>query len=75
MSPARVPYVVTSHGADLFALRGRAFRALKRWVAGTATDITVVSRAMQVELAGLGVDPSRIGVQPMGVDLRERRRQ
>lgn len=64
-----IPLVVTAHGADLFALRGRVFRFLKRSVARRATMMTVVSEAMRRESLALGLDPGRILVRPMGVDL------
>jgi glycosyltransferase involved in cell wall biosynthesis len=63
------PFVVTSHGADLFALRGRPLTALKRWVVRRAAAITVVSRAMQDELLRIGADTSKVTIQPMGVDM------
>ena len=70
---ARGPsFVVTTHGADLFALRGRWFDSVRRFVIGRAAATTVVSNAMRDELARLGVDPGRIQVQPMGVDLTGR---
>jgi glycosyltransferase involved in cell wall biosynthesis len=70
---ARRPrWLVTSHGADLYALRTWPLPLLKRWVARRADAITVVSEAMVDELARLGVDPARVRVQPMGVDLRTR---
>lgn len=68
----RVPFVVTSHGADLYALRGWAMDALKRFVAQRASLVTVVSEPMRTELARLGVGRERVRVQPMGVDLRRR---
>ncbi|WP_368312054.1 glycosyltransferase [Luteibacter sp. CQ10] len=65
------PYLVTSHGADLFALKGRIAMRLKRWVLRNASEVTVVSRAMVAATAYLrnGKDPV---VAPMGVDLTER---
>jgi glycosyltransferase involved in cell wall biosynthesis len=69
---ARVPYVVTSHGGDLFGLRGRLLAALKRRVAGSAAAMTVVSSAMRTEAQRLGLRPPVLQVVPMGVDLRER---
>lgn len=66
------PFLVTSHGADLFALRARPLTALKRFVAGRAAALTVVSQAMQDELARIGVPLHKVSVQPMGVDLTER---
>lgn len=67
-----VPYLVTSHGADLFALRGRFFGWIKRRVVERAADITVVSTAMRDELGRMGVAEGRVHIHPMGVDLRNR---
>lgn len=66
------PFVVTSHGADLFALRGRLMIMLKRWVANRAAAVTVVSAAMVDEVRRIGADLVRVDVLPMGVDLSER---
>lgn len=68
----RVPYVVTSHGADLYALKGRLMDGIKRFVARRAAAATVVSSAMRERLAALGVPAAHIHVLPMGVDLSER---
>lgn len=62
-------FVVTSHGADLYALRGRLLQAVKRKVIDAATSVTVVSRAMREELGRMGVDSAHVEVLPMGVDL------
>ena len=67
-----VPYVVTSHGGDLFGLRGRIPTILKRKVAADCAAMTVVSRAMCEETQRLGLQPPRIEVLPMGVDLHDR---
>ncbi|MGN6655443.1 MAG: glycosyltransferase [Rhodanobacter sp.] len=66
------PVVVTSHGADLFALRGAVLNALKRWVVRKASAVTVVSEAMRNELARIGANLGTVEVQPMGVDLTGR---
>lgn len=66
------PFLVTSHGADLFAFRSRPMRALKRFVVQQAAALTVVSQAMQAEIVQLKGDPARTEVLPMGVDLHER---
>lgn len=66
------PFVVTSHGADLFALRGRVFEAIKRAVMDEAAAVTVVSAAMRDEVVRLGCHPSKASVQPMGVDIEGR---
>lgn len=63
------PYVITSHGGDLFGLRGRAFIALKRWVLKKASAVTVVSRPMVDAVRSLGGAPKSIEVIPMGVDF------
>jgi glycosyltransferase involved in cell wall biosynthesis len=63
---------VTSHGGDLFGLRGRIANALKRRVAARACAMTVVSSAMRDEARALGLAPPRIDIIPMGTDLRER---
>jgi glycosyltransferase involved in cell wall biosynthesis len=66
------PFLVTSHGADLFSLHGKGLNALKRFVARRAASVTVVSAAMRNELARIDVDTSTVDVQPMGVDLTGR---
>ena len=68
----RVPYVVTSHGADLYALKGRLLDGIKRFVARRAAAATVVSSAMRERLMALDVPAAHIHVLPMGVDLSER---
>lgn len=66
------PYVVTSHGGDLFGLQGRVPTFLKRSVAASARAMTVVSHAMFDEAVRLGVSATKLNVIPMGVDLTER---
>jgi glycosyltransferase involved in cell wall biosynthesis len=69
--PGMAPYLVTSHGADLYALRAAPFRWLKRFVLRRAGAVTVVSSAMRDELVALGYGgPAE--VRPMGVDLDAR---
>lgn len=67
-----VPYVVTSHGGDLFGLRGRLLTALKRWVAAGSSGMSVVSGAMREEAIRLGLHPPHLEVLPMGVDFETR---
>jgi glycosyltransferase involved in cell wall biosynthesis len=71
-APGAPPFLVTSHGADLFALRAPPLQALKRFVARRAGALTVVSAAMRDELQRLGVDRARVTVAPMGTALQER---
>jgi glycosyltransferase involved in cell wall biosynthesis len=68
----RIPLICTSHGGDLFALRGTIFQRLKRWVMDRSQALTVVSRAMQSTVIGMGVAPDKVQVISMGVDLKHR---
>lgn len=68
----KVPLVVTSHGADLFALRGRLLAAMKRRVLRRSSAATVVSSAMSQPIVALGAELEQVRVMPMGVDLRSR---
>jgi glycosyltransferase involved in cell wall biosynthesis len=67
-----VPYLVTSHGGDLFGLRGGLATRLKRKVAADCAAMTVVSSAMREEASRIGLAPPRIDVLPMGVDVQDR---
>lgn len=64
-----IPYLVTSHGGDLFGLRGSISTRLKRMVARRAAAMTVVSTAMREESLRIGLAPPILEVLPMGVDL------
>lgn len=66
------PVVVTSHGGDLFGLKGSVFNGLKRYVAQRSAAVTVVSHSMAKMLRKLNLAESRIQVIPMGVDLHNR---
>ncbi|GAA3915934.1 glycosyltransferase [Luteimonas lutimaris] len=66
-----VPFVVTSHGADLYALRGAMLDKLKRFVLRRASAATVVSGAMRERMRSMDVDVANVSVQPMGVDMEE----
>ncbi len=66
------PCLVTSHGADLFALNGRAWERIKRWTLRRVQGWSVVSTAMHDPMAALGVPRNAIRVAPMGVDLAGR---
>lgn len=68
----RTPYLVTSHGADLYSLRGTLSRALKRRVAAKSAAMSVVSKAMVEEAVRLGLRPPKLEVLSMGVDLHGR---
>lgn len=66
------PILITSHGGDLFSLKGRFFTSLKSWVLSKASSITVVSNLMVSEVVKLGREPEKISVIPMGVDFNGR---
>lgn len=67
----KVPVICTSHGGDLFGLRGFLFSAIKRWVIQRSAALTVVSNAMKdIVITNFGVNQAHsIHVIPMGVDL------
>jgi len=65
----RPPMLVTSHGGDLFSLRGRMFHAIKRFVLLRAQAATVVSEAMVAPMRALAPHLP-LSVSPMGVDLQ-----
>jgi glycosyltransferase involved in cell wall biosynthesis len=66
------PFLLTSHGGDLFGLRGALATRLKRWVLTRPDAVTVVSRPMADLATSLGADPAKISVIPMGVDFQYR---
>ena len=68
----KVPFVVTSHGADLFALKGRVLQWLKQFVIRHSCAVTVVSDVMRQRVREIAPDAAKVSVQPMGVDLRHR---
>ena len=72
LSGCATPYLVTSHGADLYSLRGALLNALKRRIAKGSATMTVVSSAMRMEAERVGIQPPRLEVLPMGVDLQGR---
>jgi glycosyltransferase involved in cell wall biosynthesis len=65
----RIPVVITSHGADVYGLRGRLWRALRKYLASRCEAVTVVSHDLAANLPGV---TSRTGEAPevisMGVD-------
>ncbi len=75
ISRKKIPFLVTSHGADLHALKGRVLDYLKCYVANHAMAVTVVSGAMREKLQTLSVNPEKISVLSMGVDMQDRFRE
>ena len=68
----RVRVVCTSHGADLYGLKGPVFRHIKKMVARGCDHLTVVSRSMRTDVLRFEVEPEKVSVMPMGVDLQRR---
>jgi glycosyltransferase involved in cell wall biosynthesis len=64
----RRPFLVTSHGVDLHALRHPLAMRVKRMVLRAAHLVTVVSSSMEPMVRGAA--PVDAGVEPMGVDLK-----
>lgn len=65
----KTPYMVTSHGGDIFGLQNKHLIKLKKIVLRKAKSITVVSSAIKKEI--IKIDPtlkSKINIIPMGVD-------
>jgi glycosyltransferase involved in cell wall biosynthesis len=64
--------VITSHGGDLFALKGKLLSRVKRWITRRADALTVVSAVMKQKAAHMGLqEDGRIANIPMGVDTRQ----
>lgn len=66
----KIPLLCTSHGGDLFALKGKGLQRLKRWVMDKSAALTVVSHAMKKTVVDMDVEPDKVEVIPMGVDLK-----
>jgi len=66
-----VPFIVTLHGADIFALKNFAFRWMKNFTLRRAAKITVVSSAILKEISSDKLYESKISVLPMGVDSQK----
>jgi glycosyltransferase involved in cell wall biosynthesis len=67
-----IPLVCTSHGGDLFALQGRLFYTIKRWIIKRSQTLTVVSNVMKKTVMDMNISPDMVSVISMGVDLTER---
>lgn len=70
LSRRRIPLVCTSHGGDLFALKGWALQRLKRWVMDKSVAVTVVSQTMKNKVVDMGISPDKVQVISMGVDVK-----
>ncbi len=61
----KIPLLCTSHGGDLFALKGKVLQRLKRWVMDKSAALTVVSKAMKKTVVDIAVDPAKVEVIPI----------
>ncbi|MEP3561967.1 MAG: glycosyltransferase [Marinobacter sp.] len=66
------PYLLTSHGGDLFAFRSGFFKRLKLFAVSKASVLTVVSETMRKTAVDMGVAREKVRVRSMGVDLQDR---
>ncbi len=66
--PKHCALLCTSHGGDLFGLRGRLLGRLKRGILARCTGVTVVSAAMRDEVQRLRPGQA-VDIIPMGTDL------
>lgn len=64
------PYVVTTHGGDIFGLQGRFPTLLKKFILRNAKEITVVSTAIKKEISKKVDSNLCVKVIPMGVDSK-----
>ncbi len=72
--PLGIPHVVTVHGGDVFALRGRLLGAFKKFALKGADAVTVNSSATWDAVHGILAAPKRIERIPMGVSQPSRDR-
>ena len=68
LADRKLPRLVTSHGADAYALSGGASDWIKRTVLRKADAVTGVNEQIAQRLIDLGADPSRTSVVPMGAN-------
>ncbi len=66
---SRVPMLLTTLGGDLYGLRSRAMRMLKRSVIRRAARLTAMNEDMRDQLVALGARAEDVSVLPMGADL------
>ena len=64
----RVPFVVTTHGGDIYGLQGKFATALKRYALHNAAHVTVVSKDIQQTIIKKFGKNILTGVISMGVD-------
>ncbi|MCD4759913.1 glycosyltransferase [archaeon] len=66
----KIPYVVTTHGGDIFGLQGKILTKIKKKVLKNAKKITVVSSAIKKEINEKISKRLYVEIIPMGVDSK-----
>ena len=72
LSRSKAKVLCTSHGGDLYGLKGAVFSRVNKVVADACDHLTVVSNSMRADLMKIGVESRKVSIIPMGVDLRHR---
>ena len=72
LTSRQIPVLCTSHGGDLYGLKGQLLKQLKKWIIVNLKTLTVVSRTMREEVKRLVADHEKVHVIPMGTDLKNR---
>ncbi|MDC0362370.1 glycosyltransferase family 4 protein [Halioglobus sp.] len=72
LSGSHARIVLTSHGGDLFALKGRLLTRLKAWITRRADALTVVSETMREQAIAMELKAAQaVYCIPMGVDSHQ----
>ncbi|WP_162292903.1 glycosyltransferase [Actinophytocola xinjiangensis] len=69
LAARKVPWVVTTLGGDVYALKDPVSRRLKRAVLRRASAVTTMNEDMRQRLIDLGADADTTTVLPMGADV------
>jgi glycosyltransferase involved in cell wall biosynthesis len=70
-----VPWVVTTLGGDVYALRDPISQRLKRAILGRARAVTTMNEEMRARLVEAGASAATTYVQPLGADIEGIRAQ
>ena len=66
-----IPWVVTTHGADVYAMGDPITRRFKRAILRRAAAVTAVNADMRDRLVRAGADPATAFVQTTGADVQQ----
>ncbi|GIU25992.1 glycosyltransferase [Shewanella schlegeliana] len=65
--PLRIPHVITVHGSDAFALKGKVLSQFKQFSLTHADAVTVNSSATQQQVLSIAPNLANLNLIPMGV--------